>query len=205
MHLDYWRCQYRWEIAQRGFCDAIIVTEKATDESLKNFFISSVQLSDQPATYSTPTTTTQTPQSAKATTTKSAPTQTPKSVPNTAPATYAALSTSPSAAKTPAAQTTKTAPASTTTKSAVPATGTQYLIRVCLMTDVDNFDAKTISGVGGNHELWPVGDTGATAVMLTGYPDPESALTALYRLRERNFPDAYMLKMDNGVLSKLKY
>ncbi len=73
------------------------------------------------------------------------------------------------------------------------------------MSDIDNFDPKAVQGVGGKYEMWPVPNTDATAIMMTGYQNVESALTALYRLRERNFPDAYLLKQENGNLSKLRY
>lgn len=166
-------------VVQRGFKDAIVVTEKANDESLSNFLISSTT---PPAAYST-TPTAPAAKSAKMTapapTTHSTTTttQTPKTV--VAPAASAALLDGP--------------------------TGTQYLIRVCALNDLDNFEPKKLEGVGGKLEKWLVPNTNVTAIMLTGYQDVESALTALYRLRERNFPDAYLLKQENGAMSKLRY
>ncbi|MBL7804835.1 MAG: carboxypeptidase regulatory-like domain-containing protein [Saprospiraceae bacterium] len=174
------------QIVQRGFKDAIIVTEKASDPSLQNFFISSVNVSgDAPAQYSAPASTT--PKSAKMAgatpAIQIAPGQSAKSAPTAVPANY-----------------TLAPPA-----SALSAEGTQYLIRVCLMNDLDNFDPKSIQGVGGKQERWPIAESGATAIMLTGYTELESALTALYRLRERSFPDAYLLRQENGEMKKLRY
>lgn len=165
------------QAVQRGFKDAIIVTEKATDESLKNFFISSVNMS-QPASYSTPAATN--PKAARLANS----TQTPKATPAYTPATY-----------------------STLTQPVVPApvAGTQYVVRVCALSDLNNFEPKRLEGVGGKVEKWPVPNTNVTAIMLTGYADVESALTALYRLRERDFVDAYVLKQENGVTTKLRY
>ncbi len=173
------------QIVQKGFNDAIIVTEKANDASLQNFFISSVQMSNEaPSQYSTPSTVS--PKAAKMAGAQTQPmlvepVQTAKSAPSNTPAPVSALPINNNAA------------------------GTQYMVRVCLMSDLDNFDPKTIQGVGGKQEKWPVGETGATAIMLTGFGDLESALTALYRLRERNFPDAYLLKQENGEVKKLRY
>ncbi|MBK6931113.1 MAG: PD40 domain-containing protein [Saprospirales bacterium] len=87
----------------------------------------------------------------------------------------------------------------------VQAAGLRYYIRVCALDDAYNFDAKKVDGSGGVIEKWPIGDTQRIAIMLTGLTSLEHAMTATDRLRARGFADAYIIKDENGKMSKYRY
>jgi tetratricopeptide (TPR) repeat protein/cell division septation protein DedD len=103
-----------------------------------------------------------------------------------------------------------TAPVQYATSTAIPTatpvtTNTKYYIRVCALEDPYNFDAKRIEGAGGVIEKWPVGDTKMTAVMLTGFPNIDQAISATNKLRTKGFADAYIIQDENGRMSKYRY
>lgn len=93
----------------------------------------------------------------------------------------------------------------TTTTSAVPASNAKYYIRVCAMSDTHNFDARKLDGSGAVIEKWPIGDTNMTAIMLTGFPTVEQAMTTTDKLRASGFQDAYIIKDENGKMTKFRY
>lgn len=91
-----------------------------------------------------------------------------------------------------------------TAKKAAPA-GVRYYVRVCALSDPSNFDAQKLSGIEGTIEKWPIGSTKMVAIMLAGYPDLESAINANEKLHARGFPDAYIMREENGQMAKYKY
>ena len=91
------------------------------------------------------------------------------------------------------------APTSTTTDNA------KYYVRVCAMDDPYNFDPRKIDGTGGIIEKWPIGSTTKTAIMLTGFPSVGQAMLATDKLRTTGFRDAYIIKDENGRMSKYRY
>lgn len=119
--------------------------------------------------------------------------QTPKGLTAT-PAQYSAPSL---AVPVPA----NTTPAANPTASS----NAKYYIRVCAMEDTQNFDPKKLDGSGAVIEKWPIGDTKMTAVMLTGFPTVEQAMTTTDKLRTKGFTDAYIIKDENGRMSKFRY
>lgn len=89
--------------------------------------------------------------------------------------------------------------------SAIPASNAKYYIRVCAMNDTQNFDPKKLDASGAVIEKWPIGDTNMTAIMLTGFPTVEKAMTATDKLRGSGFQDAYIIKDENGRMTKFRY
>lgn len=109
-----------------------------------------------------------------------------------------------------APQTLSTAPVTySTTSVAAPATTpvskAKYYIRVCALTDTQNFDVRKLDGSGAIVEKWPIGDTKMTAIMLTGLPSVEQAMSVTNRLRSSGFQDAYIIQDENGRMSKYRY
>lgn len=92
-----------------------------------------------------------------------------------------------------------------TTMSAVPASNAKYYIRVCAMSDTQNFDARKLDGSGAVIEKWPIGDTKMTAIMLTGFPTVEQAMTTTDKLRASGFQDAYIIRDEHGKMTKFRY
>ncbi len=91
------------------------------------------------------------------------------------------------------------------TTTAVPASNAKYYIRVCAMNDTQNFDPKKLDASGAVIEKWPIGDTNMTAIMLTGFPNVEKAITTTDKLRVSGFQDAYIIKDENGKMTKFRY
>ncbi len=81
----------------------------------------------------------------------------------------------------------------------------KYYVRVCSLDDPYNFDARKVDGTGGVIERWPIGDTNKTAVMLTGFISVGQAMVATDKLRGNGFKDAYIIKDENGRMSKYRY
>ncbi len=141
------------EVIKRGFKDPIIVTEKASDESLKPFVVTPKVVVPAPATYSTPNTASHSKWEGKGTTA---------------------------------------------------ANGTKYYVRVCSLSDPNRFDADKLEGAGvdGTVEKWPSGSNGFTAIMLAGYTSLDAAKIDKEKLRSNGFPDAYVVKEQNGQVSR---
>lgn len=89
--------------------------------------------------------------------------------------------------------------------SATPVSNAKYYIRVCALHDKENFDARKLDGSGAVIEKWPIGDTNMTAIMLTGFPTVEQAMAATDKLRSTGFQDAYIIKDENGKMTKFRY
>lgn len=96
-------------------------------------------------------------------------------------------------------------PGASSTSLALPASNAKYYIRVCAMNDTQNFDPKKLDASGAVIEKWPIGDTNMTAIMLTGFPSVEKAMTTTDKLRGSGFQDAYIIKDENGRMTKFKY
>ncbi|MBV6441197.1 MAG: hypothetical protein EPGJADBJ_02876 [Saprospiraceae bacterium] len=112
--------------------------------------------------------------------------------------------------------TTQTAPVtySTQTKTNAAATRTispsvndaaKYYVRLCALSDPGRFDADKLEGAGvsGNVEKWPVGNTGLTAIMLTGYTSLTEANRDKEKVRSNGFPEAYIVREVNGTITKM--
>jgi hypothetical protein len=74
---------------------------------------------------------------------------------------------------------------------------------LCALSDSNNFDKAKLGDVQGNIEKWAIGETGMTAIMLTGYTDEGTAVGIAEKVKG-NFPDAYVVKEENGILTKLR-
>ncbi|MFN4080307.1 MAG: carboxypeptidase regulatory-like domain-containing protein [Saprospiraceae bacterium] len=180
MRLGIWSKHADAENAQsqavgRGF-DAIIVTEKADDEVAKKFLISGARLN--------------TPDAA------------PASPAAAAPAQYSA----PAAAR--SAKGPEAAPAASAVQSktaAAPVSGVGYEIRVCAMSDPRMFDANKIKGAKGKIEKRDIPNTTMSAVLLTGYASPEAAIQDTEYVRRNGFPDAYIMRVENGERKIYRY
>ncbi len=122
----------------------------------------------------------------------------------TSPATTApqTLTATPSQYSAPATYSTTTA---VQPKPLTASANTKYYIRVCALEDTYNFDPKKLDGSGGVIEKWPIGDTKMTAIMLTGLPSVEQAMVTTDKLRSKGFLDAYIIKDENGRMSKYRY
>lgn len=81
----------------------------------------------------------------------------------------------------------------------------KYYIRVCALSDTQNFDARKLDASGGVIEKWPIGDTQMTAIMLTGIPSLEQTMVTTDKLRAAGFQDAYIIKDENGKMTKFRY
>ncbi|MBL7775878.1 MAG: carboxypeptidase regulatory-like domain-containing protein, partial [Saprospiraceae bacterium] len=81
----------------------------------------------------------------------------------------------------------------------------KYYVRVCALDDPYNFDIRKVDGTGGIVEKWPIGSTNKTAIMLTGFPSVGQAMLATDKLRSSGFQDAYIIKDENGRMSKYRY
>ncbi|MBK8194022.1 MAG: carboxypeptidase-like regulatory domain-containing protein [Lewinellaceae bacterium] len=128
------------EAVKRGFKDAIIVTEVATDESIKGFMVA----------------------------------------PKVAPAVESKAALAPTVYST------------TQTKSSVG----KYSIRLCALADPNRFDAGPLeaAGVDGMVEKRPIGKTGLTAILLSGYETQTAANRDKEKVRANGFPEAYLVE-----------
>lgn len=128
------------EAVKRGFKDAIIVTEVATDESIKGFMVA----------------------------------------PKAAPVVESKAAVAPTVYST------------TQTKSSVG----KYSIRLCALADPNRFDAGPLeaAGVDGMVEKRPIGKTGLTAILLSGYQTQTAANRDKEKVRANGFPEAYLVE-----------
>ncbi|MEZ4964246.1 MAG: carboxypeptidase regulatory-like domain-containing protein [Saprospiraceae bacterium] len=150
------------EAVKRGFSDAIIVTEKSSDESLKPFVVAPIAA---PATYSTPV----------------EPTASRSKWENKGAAT-------------------------TTTTASTQTSGTKYYIRLCALSDPARFDGGVLEGAGvdGSIEKWPIKNSSMTAIMLGAYTTSAGAESDWAKVRNNGFPDAYIVKQQDGDVSRIK-
>lgn len=89
--------------------------------------------------------------------------------------------------------------------NAPPPSPTKYYIRICALSDPANFDQSKISDIKGSLEKWTIGETGMTAIMLSGFTDEKTAVENNEKLKGKGFPDAYVIKEENGKLNRLRY
>ncbi|MCC6412413.1 MAG: SPOR domain-containing protein [Saprospiraceae bacterium] len=104
-----------------------------------------------------------------------------------------------------ATPTTKDKPLEYFSVNAPPPSPTKYYIRICALSDPSNFDQSKLGDVKGNLEKWTIGETGMTAIMLTGFTDEKTAMENNEKIKGKGFPDAYVIKEENGKLNRLRY
>jgi len=88
--------------------------------------------------------------------------------------------------------------------NAPPPSPTKYYIRLCALSDPNNFDPSKLGDAKGKVEKWAIGETGMTAIMLTGFTDEKTVVETNEKLKTTSFPDAYVVKEENGKLNKLR-
>lgn len=168
------------QAAARGF-DALIVTEKAEDEVSKKFLISAADAKGPGAApaASSPAAASPSPAQYSAPTNNAAASRSAKKGPEAAPAAQSkgAAPATPTAAETP---------------------GVSYEIRVCAMSDPRMFDSRKIKDAKGRIEKRDISNTTMSAVLLTGYATPEAAIEDTEYVRRSGFPDAYIMRVENG-------
>ena len=127
------------QVIQKGYNDALIITEKSSDESIKDYLIS-----------------------------KDAPVTPVQPVVNNAD-------------------------------------GSRYYVRLCALADPGRFDPNKLegSGVNGNIEKWPVGNTGLTAIVLAGYSNFEAANKDKDKVKSNGFPEAFVVRELKGTITKM--
>ncbi len=81
----------------------------------------------------------------------------------------------------------------------------EYYVRLCAVENPDRFDARQVEGLGGRLEKWPLPDGKTTAIMLTGLSGLEEAKRITDQLREKAFPDAYIIQNEQGKMSRFRY